>query len=129
MSFRNTLYWHRLRLNRFSRFTDWGWRIGVYFLLNKADQLLPYIYDSIHIYFGSIFMKHHIISSKQQLSVMMKDMTHYVKGFLTLLLGFLGHDTREPRNWSVRRRSKSSRTASDSDSPVGFAITASRNPE
>jgi transposase InsO family protein len=28
-----------------------------------------------------------------------------------------------------QRRSKSSRTASDSDSPVGFAITASRNPE
>src|SRR5262249_48667537 len=37
--------------------------------------------------------------------------------------------TTEPRNWSIRRRSKSSRTASDSDSPVGFAITASRNPE
>jgi hypothetical protein len=34
------------------------------------------------------------------------------------------------RRWrSIRRRSKSSRTASDSDSPVGFAITASRNPE
>jgi xanthine dehydrogenase YagR molybdenum-binding subunit len=28
--------------------------------------------------------------------------------------------TTEPRNWSIRRRSKSSRTASDSDSPVGF---------
>jgi hypothetical protein len=36
--------------------------------------------------------------------------------------------TTEPRNCSVKRRSKSSRTASDTDSPVGFAIAASLDP-
>src|SRR5690242_20472240 len=33
--------------------------------------------------------------------------------------------TREPRNWSIKRRSKSSRTASDPDSPRGCAMAAS----
>src|SRR5262249_55346256 len=36
--------------------------------------------------------------------------------------------TTEPRNWSIKRRSKSSRTASDPDSPLGCAITASLDP-
>ena len=36
--------------------------------------------------------------------------------------------TREPRNWSIKRRSKSSRTASDPDSPLGCAMAASLDP-
>jgi hypothetical protein len=36
--------------------------------------------------------------------------------------------TTEPRNWSIRRRSKSSRRTSDSESPAGFAIAASLDP-
>jgi hypothetical protein len=35
---------------------------------------------------------------------------------------------REPRNWSIKRRSKSSRTASDPDSPLGCAMAASLDP-
>jgi hypothetical protein len=37
-----------------------------------------------------------------------------------------GHQ--EPRNWSIKRRSKSSRTASDPDSPLGCAMAASLDP-
>src|SRR6516225_4094235 len=36
--------------------------------------------------------------------------------------------TREPRNWSIKRRSKSSRTAFDPDSPLGCAMAASLDP-
>jgi hypothetical protein len=32
--------------------------------------------------------------------------------------------TADPRNWSIRRRSKSSRTTSDSASPVGCAMSS-----
>jgi hypothetical protein len=32
--------------------------------------------------------------------------------------------SKKPRNWSITRRSKSSRTASDSDPPAGCAMTA-----
>jgi hypothetical protein len=38
------------------------------------------------------------------------------------------HVTTEPRNCSIRRRSKSSRTTSDSDSPVRCVIAASLDP-
>jgi hypothetical protein len=34
----------------------------------------------------------------------------------------------KPRNWSIKRRSKSSRTASDPDSPLGCAMAASLDP-
>src|SRR6476646_5436563 len=36
--------------------------------------------------------------------------------------------TTDPRNCTIRRRSKSSRMEPDSDSPAGFAIAASPNP-
>jgi hypothetical protein len=36
--------------------------------------------------------------------------------------------TRKPRNWSIKRRSKSSRTASDPDSPLGCAMAAPLDP-
>jgi transposase len=68
---------------------------------------------------------------KQTLGAITKQGNTYIRKLLVLgatsLLNVLGKRTGE--NWSISRRSKSSRRTSPLDSPVGFSMAASFDPE